>query len=262
MADVPESLVVLLTDFGLKDPYVGIVKGVILSRNPGAKIVDLCHGVSPQDIRSGAFILSSAYRYFPLGTIFLAVVDPGVGSRRRAIVAQAGGYLFVAPDNGILTGVLQEDEGAICWEISDQSLFLHPVSTTFHARDIFAPAAAQLALGRRPEGLGPVVSDPVKIHWPKVRVEGGRITGEVIVVDRFGNLITNIHSKDLPPGPVRVEIMGEIVSLVHTYSDVGPRELLALVGSAGYLEISANMASAAELLKAGVSTPVMVCSAS
>ncbi len=252
------QIVVLLTDFGLDDPYVGIVKGVILSMAPGITIVDLCHGISPQDVTSGAFALACSYRYFPRGSVFMAVVDPGVGSGRRAIAASLGGYLFVAPDNGILTGVFAEEECASCREIRNEELFLRPVSRTFHARDVFAPVAAHLALGGRLEDLGPEVADPVLVDWPEARVEGGRITGVVLARDRFGNLVTNIRGELLPSGHVGVEINGMVLPLVGTYADVEAGRPLALVGSAGYLEISANMADASSLTGAGPGTSVTV----
>ncbi len=249
----------LLTDFGLDDPYVGIVKGVILSINPRARIVDLSHGIAPQDISGGAFVLASSFQYFPEGTVFMAVVDPGVGTDRRVLVLRRDSRFFVAPDNGILSWLIRDAEPHSCWEVVDRTVFRTPVSNTFHARDIFAPVAARLSLGHHPGSFGRPVADPVLNLRTEVQVYDWGVCGRVIYVDRFGNLVTNIHESHLSSEQAVVEIMGHRVPMTKTYADVSPGSLAALVGSSDYLEISVNMGNASRVLGAGVSTPVKVC---
>ncbi len=258
MRTFSDPILVLLTDFGLDDPYVGIVKGVILSINPCVHIVDLSHGISPQDIRGAAFVLASSYSYFPEGSVFMAVVDPGVGTDRRAIVLEQEGRFFVAPDNGILAGLIRRADKFSCWEITDHSLFRTPVSRTFHARDVFAPVAARLTMGHHPRSFGISITDPVLIHWPEIQANDQGLWGQVIYVDRFGNLITNILQSNLPSGRLSVDVVGHKIPLVETYADVIPGDLAALVGSSGYLEISVNMGNASQALGVGISTGVRV----
>ncbi len=249
-------VIALLTDFGLEDNYVGTMKAVIAGINPGAGVIDVTHGVRPQDVIGGAFMLSSSYRYFPEGTIFVAVVDPGVGGKRKILCAQTGKYIFLAPDNGILGAVLSEESEKNVLslvEVSNAKFFLPEVSGTFHGRDIFAPVAAHLSLGVSPAELGPRLSEfrRLDISGP-VNAADGTLTGEVVYVDRFGNLITNIDRGRIEGGEtsVRSVTIGkkEIEGLSATYSDGRPGEALALIGSSGYIEIAENCGNAGESL--------------
>lgn len=252
-------IVTLTTDFGLRDSYVGAMKGVILSRCPGAQIVDLTHEVPPQQIRIGALRLASAAAYFPPGTVHLAVVDPGVGSQRRAIAIEADGHRFVGPDNGVLT--LAAPPARAGWraaEITNRAYMLPVVSQTFHGRDVFAPAAAHLASGGALEDLGPPLLDPVELHLPAPVRRGRRLRGVILDVDRFGNLVTNIRGEQLNDGEVeRVCVGGAVIlGLSHWYDP--SRELVAIVGSDGRLEIAAPGGSAAARLGLGPDAPVEI----
>ena len=248
-------IITLLTDFGLSDPYVGLMKGVILSITPEASIVDISHDIDPQDIVSAAYLIDSAYPYFPAKTVHAAVVDPGVGSSRKIIAAQACGHYFLAPDNGILTKVLGNINVDKIIQVENPEYFMRPVSRTFHGRDIFAPVAAHLAAGKALDTFGPMISgaDMVRLELPvSCLTDTGQLRGEVITVDRFGNLITNIDQHSVR----RIRATGDEKDLcVHVgsrrikgistfYQDVSPGELLALIGSRGYLEISVNQGDA------------------
>jgi S-adenosylmethionine hydrolase len=256
------SILAFLSDFGLRDPYVGIVKAVVLSVNPRLCIVDLTHEISPQDIPGGAFVLGTSFSAFPSGTVFLSVVDPGVGSRRAGLVAVSEGFTFVAPDNGLLTLVFQKSETISCYRIEDEALFRHPVSRTFHARDVFAPVAAHLSLGVPPEAVGPAHETPLILPWPEPAGEDGSIQGEVIYIDRFGNLVTNIGGgavgRCLAGAKGQALVGGVRVPVQGTYSDAAAGAPVALTGSAGFLEISVNLGSAAGELGVGVGEPVLI----
>ncbi len=258
-----ESFLALLTDFGLEDPYVGVVKGVIYSINPKATVIDLTHQIPPQDIKKGAFFLASSIFFLPKMTVVMAIVDPGVGGKRRPVVLRAFDRFFVAPDNGLLTGILlMNDPLQKAWMIERQDLFLEPVSTTFHARDIFAPTAAWLSLGNDPEALGTEIKDLVTLKWDKPIIEKDALKGQVIVIDHFGNLITNIHKRDLTSitsgKKPWVIIKDKKLPIVTTYAQVEKGKPLALIGSSDYLEISINMGNAAEVLEAGEGEVVKV----
>ncbi len=249
--------IALLTDFGMADPYAGVVKGVLLSVNPGLKLIDITHEIGPQDVHQAAFVLGESYNFMPPGTIFLAVVDPGVGTSRRGIILEAGGYTFVAPDNGLLTLPMLFEKDWCCVEIRNSDYFLKPVSSTFHARDVFAPVAAYLAAGKALESFGPSVSDPVRLEFPRPKEMDGKIRGEVIYVDRFGNLITNIPRELLErAGGQIVRIKGTSLPFVVTYSDVEPGRAAALVGSSNLLEIAVNQGRAVDLLNAAIGETV------
>jgi hypothetical protein len=247
------SLITLSTDFGLTDPYVGIMKGVILSVNPEARIVDLTHGIPSHDILAGALALRSAYGYFPPGTVHVVVVDPGVGSRRRPILVATENYRFLGPDNGVLSFVLQLEKGQI-FHLTETRYFCKTVSQTFHGRDIFAPVAAHLSLGTAAEAFGEPVQDPVVVEWPEPRRLGERkILGRILRIDRFGNLITNVTQQDLTNlgtfSKLVIQIGGhQIARLCRSYAEAKPGEPFAIFGSAGLLEISVNQASAEQLL--------------
>ena len=248
--------IALLTDFGYKDNYVGVMKGVIHSLCPQAAVIDLSHNILPQDVAEAAFVLSSAYAYFPEGTIFVCVVDPGVGSGRPIVCARINGRTFLAPDNGLLGVVASRQKPKDIYEVSNEKYFLREVSGTFHGRDIFAPVAAHLASGVSPSGLGRKLSRMRKLRVPKpILTADGRLRGEVIYIDQFGNLITNISDSALSgsfqcsPDKMAVTVKRRrIKGLSKSYSAGQEGELVALVGSSGYLEVAVNKASAEDLL--------------
>lgn len=250
--------ITLLTDFGTADGYVAAMRGVIASIAPAAMVEDATHGIQPGDIEAGAWVLSRYWHLFPEGTIHIAVVDPGVGTGRRGLVARVAGRHFVAPDNGILTRVLHGGADTLVHEIRERTFMREEVSSTFHGRDIFAPAAAHLALGEAPERFGPAVPDPVRLELPQPARTGSTARGDVVHVDRFGNLITNIPGAWVTPGH-RFRVKGtHAIPLLRTYGSAAPRELFALVGSAGTVEISVRDGSAADRLAAGRGTAVLL----
>lgn len=255
-------IVTLTTDFGLRDPFVGIVKGVILGICPRVRFVDLTHDVAPHDVLEAALALESSIRFFPQSTVHLAVVDPGVGTARRALALRARGQYFVGPDNGIFTSVLQADEWAAV-SLEAAAYRLPVVSRTFHGRDIFAPAAAHLAAGVALARLGPPVADPVRLPWPGCRKIGGQLVGEVIGHDRFGNLLTSIGAEDVRGlrslNPVWV-VLGDrtIGPIVSCYAEGAEAAASAVIGSTGRLEIFVRNGSARALLRADRGASVRV----
>ena len=254
-------IVTLLTDFGLRDPYVGIMKAVILSTAPTARLVDLTHQVGPQNILQGAFALASAVRYCPPATVHLAVVDPGVGSGRDAIVVQTHRARYVAPNNGLLTLALENDRPVRAWRLNRPQYFLPEVSRTFHGRDIFAPVAGHLACGRSPEDMGePLPLDGlVKLTIPRPEETGGGIRARVVYVDRFGNLVTNLMGADIEHRPVRsVRIAQQFIPFAHTYASVPKGDYLCIWGSTGNLEIACSMGDAGGQLSVGEGVEVTV----
>ena len=268
--------IVLLTDFGDRDGYAGTMKGVVLGINPAATLVDLSHAIPPQDVAAGAFVLGTSYRYFPEGAIFVAVVDPGVGSARRAIALDVPPYTFVGPDNGLFSLVLTDyaisspvggtvslaGTGVTGVALENPAYFLATVSTTFHGRDVFAPVAAHRSLGVPLAALGPPLSDVVSLPTPRPVWQNGALVGQVIYVDRFGNAITNITRNDLSGFPLPVvEVAGlQIVGVRQQYA--GGSGLLALIGSSDRLEIALNGGNAVTELGLGLATPVVVAAAS
>jgi S-adenosyl-L-methionine hydrolase (adenosine-forming) len=254
---VPTSIITLTTDFGQDDPFVGTMKGAILSVNPNVWIVDITHGVPAHDVLAGAMTLQSSYSYFPKGTIHLTVVDPGVGSSRRPLLVITDQYAFVGPDNGILARAIDSQQNVRVFHLTEQEYFLKPVSQTFHGRDIFAPVAAWLSRGKSPEVFGPTVDDWVRLDWPIPRRVGTSLFGSVLRVDRFGNLITNISPEDLacPPNTtqaIEIGIGGRIIRRIcRSYAEAADDEPFMIIGSAGLLEISVCQASAAALLGVG-----------
>ena len=246
-------IVALLTDFGTRDHYVGAMKGVVLGICPEAAIVDISHDVPAHDVLAAGFELAAAYRYFPAGTVFLIVVDPGVGSARRGLAAEAGDQRFVAPDNGVLTAVFREAPPKRVVELTERRYARPTVSRTFEGRDRFAPGAAWLARGVQLPALGRPLDDYCSIGIPTAETGDGRIAGEVLRVDTFGNLITNIDRQTFDVlcrgGAIRIELGGESIGrLVETYADIGADEVCALFGSTDRLEFAANCASAAARL--------------
>ncbi|MBN1882907.1 MAG: SAM-dependent chlorinase/fluorinase [Deltaproteobacteria bacterium] len=247
------QLITMLTDFGIKDPFVGVMKGVIHGIHPAARTIDLTHEVPPQDVRSGSFMLLCAYRYFPPGTVHLAVVDPGVGTERRALVIATNRHLFVGPDNGILTWAALDDGIRFSVSITNDEYLLPQPSTTFHGRDVFAPAAAHLCRGVNPEDLGGKIDDVLMLDFPHPEIHSAsRIVGAVIHTDRFGNLITNVRLTDDERARVtKVKLKNvSIPGISITYMDGDPGEPLALVGSSGFVEIACSQSSAAFILGA------------
>jgi hypothetical protein len=253
------AIITLLTDFGLKDSYVGVMKGVIASINEEAKVIDISHQVEPQNILEAAFLLRSAYRYFPKGTVHLVVVDPGVGSERSAIIVDQGDRIFVAPDNGVVSWSLRKSCGYNIYGIENPSFFLAEVSSTFHGRDIFAPVAAYLSKGMHPSNFGKKRDRLKTLEFPPVSVKEGSVTGEVVYIDRFGNLVTNIEQGMVSSGALSIRVKGvEIPGLSSFYAEKTEGELVAIIGSLGFLEVSVNLGSAKEVLQTKVGDKVEV----
>lgn len=257
-------VIALLSDFGLQDHYVGAMKGAILSVCPEASLVDVLHEVAPQDVLAGALALEAACPHFPAGTVFVAVVDPGVGSERRPIAAQAGRWLFVAPDNGLLTPVLDAHPGARVRLLANPLFHARARSAVFHGRDLFGPVGAHLARGLPFDEVGPVLADPVRLALPRASRSPAGWEGSVLLVDRFGNLVTNLLESDLADlsGPelasLEVRLAAQVLPVVRTYSDVEPGRPCALVGSSGRLEIAVNCGRADGLVGAGRGARVAV----
>lgn len=250
------AIITLLTDFGIQDEYVGVMKGVILGTDAMATIVDICHGNDAQDIVAAAHTLKAAYPYFPDGTVHVAVVDPGVGTDRGIIAAQAHGHRFIAPDNGILAPVLAGSESPAIHRVTNEKLFRHPVSRTFHGRDIIAPVAAHLSDGLALEDVGPALAledihDLDDLNAKRIGADG--IEGRIVRIDRFGNLITNIHARDLADSTdAQLSIQAgdaHILGLSAAYAQGSPGKPMALIGSRDTIEIAVKEGSAARLLK-------------
>jgi len=263
------ALIALLTDFGTGDEYVGVMKGVIAGIAPGTRVVDICHRIEPQNIVHGAFILKAAVPYFPEGTIVVAVVDPGVGGRRRILAADCGGRRFVVPDNGLIEGVLNRPSEAAVVSVENRRYFLTPVSRTFHGRDIFAPVAAHLSAGLPLAELGPPVdaAELVTGTMPRCRLSNREgIRGVVIAADRFGNLMTNIDEETIErltegvaERPVSVSLAETTIGAIVDSYDQAPRNApLAIIGSRGLLEIAVNCGNARQMLQAGKNQRVRV----
>ena len=260
----PVRVITLMTDFGTSDHYVGVMKGVILNINPQVQIVDVTHAIPPQDVSGAAFLIDSAYRYFPTGTIHVIVVDPGVGSERRAIVCQTETAYFVCPDNGILTHILRDEERIHTVAVENSAYFLSQVSNTFHGRDIFAPVAAHLSRGVPIDKLGSPVAQPVQLPIPKPQLTDKAIIGQVIWIDSFGNLVTNISHEILQVLEGRDNVVihagsAEIDHLNRSYTESAVGEALAIVGSFNRLEISINQGNAAQVLGLKRGDTITIC---
>ena len=282
-------VITLLTDFGNQDAYVGIMKGVIAGINPFANVVDICHSIPPQDIFSSAYLLYSSYKYFPRKTIHVAVVDPGVGSRRDIVCVETKDYFFLVPDNGLLSYIVQEERPKSIIRLTNSKYFLPSLSSTFHGRDVFAPVAAHLSLGVKPQQLGIKINQLEQLDVPNpVQKKAGRVEGQIIYIDRFGNLITNITKEYLVKGtggqkpevrsmkPDAFEKISKekilskydtiettigkkrIVGLSKTYTDAKPGEPLVLIGSAGFLEVSINQGNAQKYFKVDKGNKVII----
>ena len=285
----------LLTDFGNQDAYVGVMKGVITGINPLANIIDICHNIPPQDVFNAAYLLYTSYKYFPKKTIHVAVVDPGVGSRRDIVCVETKDYFFLVPDNGLLSFIVQEEKPKVIVRLANDRYFLPSPSNTFHGRDVFAPAAAYLSLGVKLRQLGIKIDQLEQLEIPKpVPKKAGQVEGQIIYIDRFGNIITNItrehlmqhdHSQSLfktqmkeitlpislpsqggDEGGVKINLKclettigkKKIIGLSETYTDVKAGEPLVLIGSAGFLEVSINQGNAQKYFKADKGSKIIV----
>jgi S-adenosylmethionine hydrolase len=245
------AVISLLTDFGTADYFVGAVKAAILSVNPHAAIADITHEIAPQDIPAGAFTLLAAYKTFPKGTVHFAVVDPGVGSTRRPIIVSANGQYFVGPDNGLFTYIYDREAGHKVFHVTAEKYFRTEASVTFHGRDIFAPVAGALSNGVKPRQFGPRIKDAVRLPVslePEV-LENGDVRARIIHIDRFGNCVTNITRKLVKPNATLLINRKTIRDFRNFYGEASTRTPFAIWGSAGFLEISVNGASAAKILK-------------
>jgi len=251
-------LITLTTDFGLNDHFVGTIKGILLGIAPDARIVDISHSVQAFDVLDGALTISQAYSYFPSGTVHMVIVDPGVGSARRPILATTERHHFVAPDNGVLSLMYAREERLSVRHVTAEHYYLQPVSNTFHARDIFSPIAAYLAKGVDPDRFGSEITDFVRFAAPRPKAVDGMLRGVILKVDRFGNLITNVTAQDAPAlfgaNPPAFKILAgkrEITEIHAAYADGAPGEVFAILNSMGYLEIAANRTAATQLLGIG-----------
>ena len=259
------NLVTLTTDFGVTDHFVGTMRGVILGVNPQANVVDLCNSIPPFDVLDAAMTLAQAYHYYPTDTTHVVVVDPGVGSARRPLLVTTTRHYFLAPDNGVLSLVMDQEERVLVRHITSEHYFLQPLSQTFHGRDVFAPCAGWLSKGVEPAKFGEEITDYVRFSLPKPKVEGKHtLKGVVLKTDRFGNLITNFTAENAPAifaagAQLRITVGSASVSGLHaSYSEGQHGELFAILNSMGYLEIACNRGSAAQLAKAGRSVEVTV----
>jgi S-adenosylmethionine hydrolase len=255
--------ITLTTDFGRDSPYVAAMKGVILSINPAAAIADVSHGITPQNIAEGAFVLGEATRWFPRDSIHLAVIDPGVGTDRKIVYARVGDQQYVCPDNGLLSYVCRDRQPEQAFEVINQSFFLDEVSQTFHGRDIMAPVAAHLSLGLLPEKLGPRLDRLNNFDWPRARRFDTSLTGRIVFVDSFGNLITNVRREDFPydvnPANFVVEAAPQrFIGIVKTYADSLAGAPVALFGSSGFLELAIVHGNAARQLKIPVGREISI----
>jgi hypothetical protein len=231
-------IITLTTDFGTKGPFAGVMKGVILTINPKATIVDLTHDITPHDIREAAFVIGDSFRYFPRRTVHVAVVDPGVGSGRRAIIVKSQGMYFAGPDNGVFTKVFSQAEKVV--SITNKKYLLPVKGPTFHGRDVFAPAAAWLSKGIKPENFGPRIEDPVMLRLPEPVLKKGVIEGEVIYMDRFGNAITNITGEMVAALKTKnpaIKIKRLYLNLADFYAAARDKRPRAVVNSSGLIEI-------------------------
>jgi S-adenosylmethionine hydrolase len=259
------GIITLTTDFGVRDPYVAMMKGVILSINPYARIVDITHQISAGKIYEGSAIIKEAYPYFPSGTVHVGVVDPGVGGKRRPIAVVADPHFFIGPDNGLFWPIIETRQNADVIHLTEKTYWMDAISSTFHGRDIFAPVAAHVSRGVDPFLLGKKIDNPIALPYPLSQKEDDVLIGEVIRVDHFGNLITNITREELGEflgSKDCVITVGSIMlkELCTAYSDVSEGEPLALIGSSNLLEIAVNRGRAISDLgiECGVGTKVVI----
>jgi S-adenosylmethionine hydrolase len=255
-------IITLTTDFGTEDWFVGTMKGVIASINPRATVVDITHAIPSGDVRAGAFALAASYKYFPQGTVHVAIVDPGVGSKRRAIAIQTERYSFVGPDNGVLSFALRGERIKAVRALENETYFLKPISQTFHGRDVFAPVAAHLARSVSIAKFGPAIRNFVRLDWTQPKVFGKAIQGKVIYIDKFGNAITNIAAATWTRlGGEHQQIFKgrkRICPIGTHYQSVPARQAVAVAGSSGYLEIAVNGGDASAILGLRAGDPIDV----
>jgi len=257
-------IITLTTDYGTNDHLVGVLKGVILKINPDVQIVDITHGVTPFDLLDGATAIANAYPYFPPRTIHVVVVDPGVGTDRRPLLVSGQNQYFIAPDNGVLSGVFDKEQNFLVRHLTAEHYFLHPVSRTFHGRDVFAAVAGWLSKNWQPGSMGEEITDFKRFALPRPKEAEGLLKGVVLKVDSFGNLITNFRGEDLPEGAIdkgeiKLQVGTHTVGkLVPTFAHGAAGEAIAYVGSSGYLEIAVNKGSASKTLGLGRGTPVLL----
>jgi len=258
------KIITLTTDFGVGSPYVAAMKGVILSINPDVRLVDICHSIAPQEVFEAAQVLADTAPFFPSGTIHLAVVDPGVGTSRAIVYAELGSQRYVGPDNGLLGRLAERESPSKIIRVTSERFFRAKVSPTFHGRDIMAPVAAHLSLGLLPEELGPPHESLGKLDWPGAARVANRIEGQVVAVDSFGNLVTNISREMLAEAPTDASVAilcegHETRGIFSTYAEQPAMTLIALVGSNDQMELAIVDDSAAAMLGAGVGAMVEVC---
>jgi len=257
-------IVTLLTDFGSKDHFAGILKGVILNINPSVEIVDISHNITPYNITEGAIILNQAFSYFPKGTIHIAVIDPGVGTDRKPILVVDKNYFFIGPDNGIFGLVYNRLKEFNVFKITNHLFFLKSISATFHGRDIFAPVAAHLSTGVPPSEMGPEITNYKSLSIPLPSIKSKNINGNIIYIDGFGNLVTNIHRRCIQKikkeSSLKIKIGGKIITKVSpNYQSVSRGNLLALIGSSEMVEIAVREGNACKMLGAKEGDDVLIC---
>lgn len=257
-------IITLTTDYGTNDHLVGVLKGVILKINPDVTIVDITHGVTPYDLLDGAMAITNAYSYFPPRTIHVVIVDPGVGTERRPLLVSGQNQYFIAPDNGVLSGVYEKEQNFLVRHLTAEHYFLHPVSKTFHGRDVFAAVAGWLSKNWQPGSMGEEITDFKRFALPKPKEANGEWKGVVLKVDTYGNLITNFRAEDLPEGAmekgsIKLQVGTHAVTkLVPTFALGAAGEPIVYVGSSGQLEIGVNKGSASKTLALGRGTPVLL----
>jgi S-adenosyl-L-methionine hydrolase (adenosine-forming) len=262
--DLTNPIITLTTDYGTNDHLVGVMKGVILGINPEAHIVDITHQVAAFDLLEGALVIANAYAYFPARSIHVVVVDPGVGTERRPLLVSGQNQYFLAPDNGVLSGVYEKEQNVVVRHLTSEHYFAQPVSKTFHGRDVFAPVAAWLSKSWQPASMGEEISDYKKFALPKPKETEGLIKGVVLKVDNFGNLMTNFRAEDLSQetlvkGEVNLQVGSHpITRLLATFALGNAGEAIAYIGSSGYLEIGVNRGNASRTLGIGRGAPVLL----
>ncbi len=259
----PAKVITLITDFGDAGGYAGIMKGVILSINPQCQIIDITHHIPPQDREEAAYVLQSVHPFFPSGSIHLVVVDPGVGSNRKPIIVESAQNWFVGPDNGVFSFIYLKNQQKKVWEITNQEYCLSQVSSTFHGRDLFAPIAAHLSLGVSPHVLGKKLEHYVQLEGLEPEIREDVLKGRVVCIDHFGNLVSNISrqffTRTVGEKPFRIRVGGQVINEISdTYADVGDREVIALFGSSGQLEIAVRNGNCQRLLQVTKGSEVSV----
>jgi S-adenosylmethionine hydrolase len=257
-------IVTLTTDYGTGDHLVGVLKGVILKINPEVQIVDITHQVTPFDLLDGALAIASAYAYFPPRTIHVVVVDPGVGTERRPLLVSGQNQYFIAPDNGVLSGIFEKEQNIVVRHLTSEHYFLQPVGKTFHGRDVFAPVAGWLSKNWQPGSMGEEITDFKRFAMPRPKPGDGGMNGVVMKVDSFGNLLTTFRAEDLPAdalekGEVKLQLASHsITKIVATFASGNAGEAVAYIGSGGYLEVGINKGNASKTLGVGRGAPVVL----